>query len=128
MFLLLVILSYPQITAREFNTEVMLAINKSFSIKDEGQQIQPEDSIRIHNLAFLPKVKVVKAGTKITWINQDTAMHTVHSGTPKKPIDLMASGNLGKGDTFSYLFKEKGTYQYYCTTHPTVMQGTIIVK
>ena len=86
------------------------------------------NNIWMKNLAFVPKIKVIKVGTTVVWTNKDVAMHTVHTGTPEKPLPMIASGTMGKGEKFSYTFKKKGTYKYFCTTHPTVMQGMIVVQ
>lgn len=86
------------------------------------------NNIWMKNLAFVPKIKVVKVGTTVTWINKDTAMHTVQSGTPEKPLTSISSGTLGKGQVFSYTFKKKGTFKYFCTTHPSIMQATVVVQ
>ncbi len=37
------------------------------------------------------------------------------------------SGRLSTGDTFSYTFEQNGTYEYYCSAHPS-MTATIIVE
>jgi len=86
------------------------------------------NNIWMKNLAFVPKIKVIKIGTTVTWTNKDVAMHTVHTGTPEKPLPMIASGTLGKGKTFSYTFTKKGTFKYFCTTHPTIMQATVVVQ
>jgi len=79
-------------------------------------------AINMQNFAFSPDTLTIKAGTTVTWTNQDDATHTVTSYT-----GLFDSGNLGKGDTFSYTFTQPGTYKYHCVTHAN-MVATIIVK
>ena len=69
--------------------------------------------VRIVNFAFTPANIQVKAGTTVTWTNQDTAPHTV---TFKNGIK--DSGLLRKGQSFSYTFTSPGAYDYYCTVHP----------
>lgn len=86
-----------------------------------------ENEIWMKDLAFVPKIKKIAVGTKITWINKETAMHTVVSGTEEKPTKMFHSKNLGKGGKFSFTFKKKGVYKYYCSTHEN-MNGVIIVK
>jgi len=86
------------------------------------------NNVWMKNLAFVPKVKVIKVGTTVTWINKDIAMHTVQSGIPGKPINTISSKTMGKGQKFSFTFNKKGTFLYFCTTHPTIMQATIIVE
>jgi amicyanin len=69
--------------------------------------------VRIVNSAFTPANIQVKAGTTVTWTNQDTAPHTVTFRNGMKD-----SGLLRKGQSFSYTFTSPGTYDYYCTVHP----------
>lgn len=72
--------------------------------------------------SFTPDVLTIKAGTTVTWTNESSLTHTVTSDT-----DLFDSGNMGKGDTFSYTFTSAGTYTYHCIPHKAYMIGTIIV-
>ncbi|HEX8034341.1 MAG TPA: cupredoxin family copper-binding protein [Ktedonobacterales bacterium] len=69
--------------------------------------------VQIVNFAYTPANIQVKAGTTVTWTNQDTAPHSVTFKNGMKD-----SGILQKGQTFSYTFTTPGTYQYYCTVHP----------
>jgi len=87
-----------------------------------------ENEIWMNDLTFIPKIKKIKVGTTIIWINKETAMHTVISGTVEKNTGLFKSKRLGKGGKFSFTFKEKGIYKYYCGTHSDQMDGVIIVK
>lgn len=77
--------------------------------------------VQIVNFAYSPANIQVKAGTTVTWSNQDTAPHTVTFRNGMKD-----SGVLQKGQTFSYTFTTPGTYQYYCTVHP-YMVATVTV-
>ncbi len=87
-----------------------------------------ENEIWMDKLTFIPKMKIIKPGTKITWINKETAMHTIITGTPEKKSGLFESKTLGEGGEFSFTFKEKGIYKYYCGTHEDMMTAVIIVK
>lgn len=78
--------------------------------------------ISLVNFSFSPKELTIKKGTTITWTNEDSAVHTVTSDT-----DVFASGNLAKGDTFSYTFTTAGTFPYHCIPHKANMTGTIVV-
>ena len=84
--------------------------------------------INLHQ-SYLPKVLRIKAGTTVTWTNDDNVMHTVTSGNgdTETPDGIIESGYMKKGDTFSYTFNDVGTFPYYCIPHP-LMQGTIIVE
>jgi len=82
------------------------------------------NQIVIDNFAFAPKTLAVAVGTEVVWLNRDDEPHTVvHSGEAK----LFKSPPLDTGDKFSFVFKEPGTYPYYCSVHPH-MTATIIVR
>lgn len=72
------------------------------------------------NTSFQPAELTVKAGTTVTWTNEDPVEHTV-SG------DGWDSGPISKGQTFKHTFDKAGTYSYQCTIHPT-MTGKVIAK
>ena len=82
------------------------------------------NTVAIDNFSFVPKQLIVAPGTEVVWINHDEEPHTVTSGADPK---VFKSLPLDKDDKFSFVFKEPGTYPYYCSVHPH-MQGTIIVK
>ncbi|AHH96441.1 cupredoxin domain-containing protein [Kutzneria albida] len=65
--------------------------------------------------AFGPAALTVHAGDTITWTNQDKAPHDVT--TTSAPIALH-SPMLSTGQSFSYTFRQPGTYAYYCSIHP----------
>ena len=76
-------------------------------------------SIDISGFAFSPQEITVAKGAKVTWTNKDSVGHTIAS-------DSFNSGTLNNGGTFSFTFKEAGTYDYYCSIHPS-MKGKIMV-
>jgi len=77
---------------------------------------------------FSPDTITIHAGMTVVWLNNDTsgAPHTV---TPRNATEgwETGSGQLSLGDTYQHTFTVTGTYHYYCTIHPTVMTGTVIV-
>jgi plastocyanin len=72
--------------------------------------------------AFSPGTCTIAVGGRVTWVNKDLVGHTVTS-----QIDLFDSGNMAKGESFSYIFSQPGTYEIFCDYHP-LMKGTVIVK
>jgi len=80
------------------------------------------NTINIVNFTFTPGTLTVKAGTTVTWTNNDSTTHHVASDT-----GVFDSGNLSPNTTFSYTFNNAGTFPYHCTIH-TYMTGTIIVQ
>jgi plastocyanin len=89
-------------------------------------QAMPSDArkaeIRIDHFSFSPAVLTVKAGTQITWTNDDDIPHTVigDGHTFKSKV-------LGTGEKFSFTAGKPGAYSYYCSIHPN-MTGKVIVK
>ena len=126
---------------------VMLLGNTGSQITREttaGTIIADEISIEIlegssvpDNPSYEPYSLVVNRDDLITWVNADTAPHTVTSGTgPNDPESgkLFDSGSLGQGQKFSLpveqLVEEVSTgttLDYYCTVHPFMM-GKITVQ
>jgi len=73
--------------------------------------------------AYSPAVLTIKAGTTVTWRNDDLNMPHLLQGDKSEFTTPM----LDPGDSFSYTFREKGTIHYTCLPHPW-MKGTIIVN
>jgi plastocyanin len=77
--------------------------------------------VKIDSFAFAPQRVVVKAGTTVTWINDDDIPHTVASSTK-----VFKSSALDNKDKYSFTFTTPGTYEYFCSLHPH-MTGSIVV-
>ena len=76
---------------------------------------------------FSPSKLSVQPGTTVVWTNDDTAAHTVTTGTPENgPSGLFDSGLFGPGSTFEYQFNVAGEYDYFCMVHPW-MTGKVTV-
>lgn len=79
---------------------------------------------------YLPFIVAIDVGGEITWSNDDTAAHTVTSGTAADgPDGIFDSGLFIAGNTFSVKFDDydAGDYPYFCMVHPW-MTGTVIVQ
>jgi plastocyanin len=81
-----------------------------------------EEAVKIDNFTFSPQRVTVKAGTTVTWTNQDDIPHTVTSSTK-----AFRSKALDTDDKFSFTFTTAGVYEYFCSLHPH-MTGTIVVE
>ena len=79
--------------------------------------------ITIDDYTFSNSALEIKKGNTVTWLNNDSIIHTVVSDTEKG----LSSPKLNKGDSYSYTFNKSGTYVYYCSLHPLV-KARIIVK
>ena len=79
-------------------------------------------TVTIDNFTFGPQRLTVKAGTTVTWVNQDDIPHALASNTK-----VFKSKALDTNDQFSFTFTTPGTYEYFCSLHPH-MTGTIMVE
>jgi plastocyanin len=77
--------------------------------------------VTIGDRYFSPAVIFVPVGTTVTWTNTGYEVHTTTSNT-----NIWDSGNLDRGETFSYTFNQAGTFSYHCKLHPE-MRGTVNV-
>src|SRR3989304_270916 len=80
------------------------------------------------NECFIPAEVTVNVGETVTWSNDDSAAHTVTSGTPiGGPDGTFDSSLFMAGTTFSHTFENAGEYNYFCMVHPW-MTGKIQVS
>ncbi|MGH1568245.1 MAG: plastocyanin/azurin family copper-binding protein [Nitrosopumilus sp.] len=80
------------------------------------------------NQCYIPYHVTVSAGEEITWSNDDSAAHTVTSGTPSGgPDGLFDSSLFMAGGTYSVTLDEAGEYPYFCMVHPWMI-GIITVN
>ena len=86
------------------------------------EEIREGTTVVISDMRYsIPELKV-KKGTTVTWINNDPMFHTVTSID-----DKFDSRHIEPGKQYSYTFQEKGTFPYYCATHPS-MEASVIVE
>jgi predicted secreted protein with PEFG-CTERM motif len=80
------------------------------------------------NNCFDPANAEVTPGTEVEWTNDDTASHTVTSGSPNDNTTgtVFDSGLVKAGGDFKFTFTDAGTYNYFCQVHPW-MTGMVTV-
>ena len=76
---------------------------------------------------YIPSQIIIPNGNQVTWINEDSAFHSVTSGFYNEPTGFFDSGYLDPYQSFSFIFDKIGVYDYYCTLHPW-MKGQVIVE
>ena len=76
---------------------------------------------------YLPYTISVATGATVMWSNDDSAVHTVSSGTPDALTDIFDSGLFMTGNSFEFTFDESGTYDYFCMVHPWMI-GVVSVS
>lgn len=84
------------------------------------ESVVSENQVIIQNFSFNPAILNIKIEDTVTWVNKDSAPHTIKS-------DTFNSGNLGADDAFSFTFDKDGAYDYICGIHPS-MKGKIVVQ
>jgi len=80
------------------------------------------DRIVIDQFIFQPTTLTIKAGSTVTWQNEDEEPHTVVSAS-----GLFRSAALDTHEQFSFTFSKPGTYPFVCSIHPQMI-GTIVVQ
>ena len=74
---------------------------------------------------FNPGTVMVSSGEIVTWVNEDTLIHTVTTLAPHP--DGVLDGFVNPGDQFEFTFYTPGEYPYHCNIHPWAV-GSIIVS
>lgn len=84
-----------------------------------------EDAVRIvgntGSDSYSPNPVKVNVGETVTWVNDDSAVHTATSSDGTFDSNILRSRQ-----TFSYTFDKEGEYPYSCTLHPN-MVGIVLV-
>lgn len=78
-------------------------------------------SVSIVDFAFDPGAITVQVGDTVLWTNLGTAKEG-HSASSAE----FDSGILQTGGTYSFTFRQPGTFSYICSTHPD-MKGSVRV-
>jgi plastocyanin len=80
------------------------------------------------NECYLPYEINVAIGATVSWSNDDSAAHTVTSGSVTAgPTGVFDSSLFMAGDVYEFTFEEAGTYDYFCMVHPW-MTGIVNVN
>lgn len=85
----------------------------------------PQATVEMRNSQFQPRQITVRRGTAVTWINRDSRVHTVTSGTEGSPTGMF-DATVNSGQTFRFVFNQTGTFPYHCRIH-SGMSGTVTV-
>jgi predicted secreted protein with PEFG-CTERM motif len=77
---------------------------------------------------FIPSMVTIDIGGEVIWQNNDTAAHTITSGTAVEgPSGVFDSSLVMAGSSFSHTFDAAGTFDYFCMVHPW-MAGAVMVS
>jgi plastocyanin len=73
-------------------------------------------------MRFVPERLEVAVGDTIVWTNRDFLPHSVTAQATG-----IESGDLGEGQSWRMVARQKGEIAYICRLHP-VMRGVVIVE
>jgi plastocyanin len=105
-----------------FVTVLVVAVLAAVAAFAAQSALAADLEVDIDQFTFYPQRITVKAGTTVTWVNEDDVPHTVASSSK-----LFKSKALDTKDKFSFTFTTPGTYEYFCSLHPH-MTGAIVVE
>jgi len=114
-----------------------ITTNNAFSLFQDTNEQNSKNSVEIVNGAsspnnqkfYNPSFSNITLGSTVTWINNDSNIHTIYSCNAdilEESSNLFNSKILLPGQTFHHTFDKLGTFDYYCTIHP-FMRGKIFV-
>lgn len=91
-----------------------------------GTEGDGSPTVTLANFAFGPNEIRVKAGTTVTFVNEDQIAHDVVQAAPdtinsKEPS--FSSPQILPGSSWSYTFKDPGTYPLLCTVGSHYLLG-----
>jgi len=89
-----------------------------------AEQPQAKTRVMVKLFQYQPERLQVKAGTTVSWVNDDEIFHTVTVDSKDRSFDAPLDG---KGKSFSFTFTQPGIYSYYCDRHEH-MRGEIEVR
>jgi plastocyanin len=100
----------------------------SHAVKTGSGTALPLNQIVMLEFHFQPESLNVFVGDTVTWVNKGRFPHTTTSGVDGKPGGLWDTKHLARGESFSYLFNQPGTYRYFCRPHKGLgMKGVVVV-
>ena len=86
------------------------------------ENIHKVDTVIINMMKFNPEVLNVNKGDTVIWINKGLVAHTVKSYQDNK----FYSDTLEPSQTWKWVVIDSAAY--YCTIHPTVMKGKLVLN
>ncbi len=104
-------------------TEVTVTLMETGAMASPAAASGESVTVDIVDFAFGSGTVTIPVGGSVTWTNQDAAPHTATA----MDREVLQSGTLNQGDSFTETFDTPGTYEYFCEFHPN-MSGILIVE
>lgn len=77
-------------------------------------------TVSVVNFSFDPVILNINKGDTVVWTNEDPIPHQIAGKNINGAV-------MSKGQNYSFVFNDSGTFDYYCKLHPS-MKGSVIVK
>jgi len=94
---------------------------KSEPAKTARDPAPPHVTVLIRSFKYRPATLNVKAGTRVTWRNEDSSPHTATSHA-----DRFTTRVLEQGQSRTLTLTRPGRFTYVCVIHP-FMHGRVVV-
>jgi plastocyanin len=121
--IIILALAFSNIPNQENDVEPNIIVEADIIMPSKVSRPGCEDDDR----CYIPSNIVIEKGKQVTWVNEDSAFHSVTSGFYDTPTELFDSGHLDPFESYTLTFDESGVYDYFCTLHPW-MKGQLIVE
>ncbi|WP_410638917.1 cupredoxin family copper-binding protein [Amycolatopsis sp. lyj-346] len=89
-----------------------------------GPAAAATQQVMVQGYAYSPATLTVRVGDTVTWMQHDEAPHDVV--TTSAPVAFRGP-QLSAGQSWSYTFRQPGTYQYYCSVHPDMRASVTVL-
>lgn len=111
---------------------VLVAVVALHPVQAEDHVVQVITDNENGIVSFKPKFLRINRGDTVTWVNTIDDLHNVITypdGFPKGSEGFESPYLERAGESWSYTFNTKGTYQYHCIPHVLMgMRGVITVQ
>jgi len=98
-------------------------------VPDPGSGSNTDDCVDIEHGCYVQGIATVDVGGVVIFSNDDTAAHTMTSGTPGggDAMEAFDSGMVITGNSWEFSPDTVGEFPYFCMIHPW-MEGVLIVQ
>ena len=106
----------------------LVMVGCTHAVRTASGSTQRRNEVAMLDFRFHPDSLNVFTGDTVTWVNKGRVPHTTTSGADGKPDGLWDTKHLARGESFSYVFSQPGTYHYFCRPHHGLgMKGVVVV-
>ena len=93
---------------------------------NDAKQSTPSALVEILAEGFSPPAVATAAGQSVTWTNNDSKPHELQLNGNN--VQGFNSGVIDPGESYTFTFNQKGTYNYKDVLGSSDLQGTVTVE